>query len=83
MAFAPTHELFDEILEFLASSPGAEAIVAYEPPVHLQQRLSELLDRNRKGGLSEAEQTELREFLSMNRFMSRLKLKARGHLEAP
>ena len=77
MAFAPTDILFDEILEFLASTPSPEHIIAYEPPEALQQRLSDLLAKNRSGHLSEAEQVELDEFLRMNRFMSRLKIKAR------
>jgi hypothetical protein len=73
---------FDEILDFLAASPTAEQLVNYQPPVALQQRLSELLNKNRSGGLSDAEQSELDEFLRMNRFMSRLRLKARKHLPA-
>jgi hypothetical protein len=82
MEFAPAETLFDEILEFLAASPSAEAIVSYQPPVALQQRLSVLLDRNRSSGLSESDQKELEEFLRMNRLMSRLKLKARKHLKS-
>ena len=80
MAFAPTDTLFDTVLDFLASTPTPEQIVAYQAPEPLQQRLSELLAQNRVGGLSAAEQTELDEFLRMNRFMSRLKLKARQKL---
>jgi hypothetical protein len=82
MAFAPSDTLFDEILDFLAAAPSAEQLVAYQPPVASQQRLSELLDKNRRKGLGEAEQTELDDFLRVNRFMSRLKLKARKHLPA-
>ena len=81
MALAPLETLFDEILDFLASSPSAEQLVTYQPPIALQQRLSELLEKNRSSGLSEAEQRELDEFLRMNRFMSRLKLKARKRLK--
>jgi hypothetical protein len=80
MALAPADTLFDEILDFLASSPTAEQLVSYQPPTALQQRLSELLEKNRRVVLSEAEQSELDEFLRMNRFMSRLRLKARKHL---
>lgn len=82
MAFATAETLFDEILDFLAASPTAEQLVQYQPPTALQQRLTELLDKNRSGHLSENEQGELDEFLRMNRFMSRLKLKARKHLSA-
>ena len=80
MAFAPTDTLFDTVLDFLASTPTPKQIIAYQPPEALQQRLSELLAQNRSGGLSSSEQVELDEFLRMNRFMSRLKLKARQKL---
>jgi hypothetical protein len=80
MAFVPIDTLSDEVMEFLASAPSAEQLVNYQPPVALQQRLSELLDKNRSLGLSEAEKSELDEFLRLNRFMSRLKLKARKRL---
>ena len=72
--------MFDSVLDFLASTPTPEQIIAYQPSDVLQQRLSELLSQNRSGRLSTAEQTELDEFLRMNRFMSRLKLKARQKL---
>lgn len=77
MALAAIESLFDEILEFLASTPTPEQIIAYRPPEDLQQRLSSLLEKNRLGRLSGSEADELDEFLRMNRFMSRLKLKAK------
>ncbi len=80
MAIAPAETLFDDILEFLAASPTAEQIVNYQPSAGLQQRLSELLDKNRTVRLTDAEQHELDEFMRMNRFMSRLRLKARKRL---
>jgi len=55
MAVAPAETLFDDILEFLAASPTAEQIVNYQPSVALQQRLSELLDKNRTVRLTEVE----------------------------
>lgn len=80
MAFAPIDTLFDSVLDFLASTPTPEQIIDFQPPEALQERLSELLAQNRSGGLNDSEQTELDEFLRMNRFMSRLKLKARQKL---
>lgn len=82
MAFAPLETLFDDILDFLASSPSPAQIVEYRPPGVLQERLSELLAKNRSSQISETEQMELDEFLRMNRFMSRLKIKARQKLTA-
>jgi len=80
MAFVPSVLFNDEILEFLASSPTAQQSIDYLPPIILQQRLSELLDKNRASRLTEAEAQELGEFLRLNRFMSRLKMKARERL---
>jgi hypothetical protein len=80
MVLAPAEELFDEILDFLASSPSTEELVNYQPPVTLQQRLSELLAKNSATALTDEESAELNEFLRMNRFMSRLRLKARKRL---
>ena len=79
MTFMVAEALFDEVLDFLASSPTAEQLVNYQPPVTLQQRLSELSQKNRSIRLTDAEE-ELQEFLRMNRFMSRLRLKARLRL---
>ena len=82
MAFVVAETLFDGVLDFLASSPTAEELVNYQPPAALQQRLSELLHKNRNVRLTDSEAEELDEFLRMNRFMSRLKLKARLRLDA-
>ena len=81
MASAYPDTLFDEILDFLASTPTPEQIIAFQPPESLQRRLSELLEKNREDRLPTEEQVELDEFLRMNRFMSRLKLKARQKLK--
>lgn len=80
MSYAPTDVLFDEILDFLASAPTPQQIITYQPSQKLQARMSELLELNRKDSLSERARDELNEFLRMNRFMSRLKLKARQRL---
>lgn len=77
MSISPPETLFDEILDFLASTPTPEQIVAFQPPERLQQRLDDLLERNRQSELLPEEQHELDVFLQMNRFMSRLKLRAR------
>jgi hypothetical protein len=78
----PSAVLFDEILDFLTSQRTPEQIVAFQPPEALQQQLSALLDRNRQGSLTPEEQSELDEFLRMNRFMSRLRSLARKKLKS-
>lgn len=72
---------FDEIIDFLASAPSAEAIIAYQPPEQLQARMHDLMQKNREGKLTADEESELDEFLRMNRFMSRLQAKTKLQLK--
>ncbi|MFZ4814531.1 MAG: hypothetical protein ACOYL5_08350 [Phototrophicaceae bacterium] len=80
MALIPTDTLADEVLDFLAASPSAEQILSYTPPQNLQDRLETLLEKNREQGLTLGEEEELNEFVRLDRFMSRLKIKARRRL---
>jgi hypothetical protein len=43
MNVVPENALSDEILDFLASTPTPEQIIAFEAPDRLQTRLSDLL----------------------------------------
>ena len=47
-----------EILEFLASLPSPQAILALRPSAALQGRIGELLEKNRAHGLTPAEEKE-------------------------
>jgi hypothetical protein len=77
MAAIPSALFYDDILDFLASTPTPEQIIEFEPSEALKQRLSYLLDQNRQGILSPDEKSDLDEFLQMNHFMTMLKLRAR------
>ncbi len=72
--------LFAEIIDFLASTPTPEAILAFKPSDRLEQRLSDLLEQNRQETLTAEERGELDEFLRMNHFMNMLKIRARQKL---
>jgi hypothetical protein len=72
--------LFAEIIDFLASTPTPEAILAFKPSDRLEQRLSDLLEQNRQATLTAEERGELDEFLRMNHFMNMLKIRARQKL---
>jgi hypothetical protein len=82
MATMETSTLFDEILDFLASTPTPEQIVEFHPSARLQLRLQHLLDRNRDETLTAEESAELDEFSRMNHLMSMLKIRARKRLLA-
>ena len=80
MATAPPTTILDEVLDFLASTPTLEQIIAFRPSEALQARASVLLERNRSGQLSPDEQAEIEEFSRLNHFMSMLKVRARKKL---
>jgi hypothetical protein len=73
--------LFNEILDFLVTSPTSEEIVAFRPSNSLQQDLRDLLERNRNGMLTAEEQIELDDFSRMNHFMRMLKIRAQKKLD--
>ncbi len=77
MMDSPVSTIFDEITDFLASSPSSSEIVAYKPSAHLDHRLHELLDKQSDDDLSDSETSELNQFIEMNHFLTVLKAKTR------
>ncbi len=73
--------IFVELADFLVEQPDAEAIIEYKIPEAMQDRIHELLDKNREEGLSTDEREEMQHYLAANHFMSVLKSKARLKLE--
>jgi len=80
MAVTPPDTLLAEILDFLASTPTPETIIAFKPSDRLERRLSYLLDQNRQAALTAEERGELDECLRLNHFMNMLKIRARQKL---
>lgn len=74
--------MVDEILDFLASTPTPEQIVAYQPSKPAQGRLRALLNKKYTGALTPEEQAEFDEYSRVNHFMSLLKTRARHKLDA-
>lgn len=80
MAIAYPTDLFDDILDFLVSGPSPQAIIAYKPPAHLDQRLQDLMEKHSRDEVSPDERAELDEFLRMSHLLNRLKVRARKKL---
>ena len=83
MQAAPTRMIFDVITDFLATEPSPQEIVDYYLPEDLQQRLDDLLDRNREDLLTLAEREELQLFLNADEMFSLLKTKMKLKLRNP
>ena len=77
MSMAPAETLFDEITDFLLTRPTPQDIIDFKPSEMLNQRLHDLLDKNREAVLSPGEREELDRFLQIDRLFSMLKAKAR------
>ena len=75
----PAH-IYREILDFLASQPTPDEIVAFRPTPEMQARLMTLLDRSRAGRLTPAEQAELDEFERIEHVPVLLKAGSLPHL---
>lgn len=72
---------YEEVLDFLSSTPTPEQLVSFRPSSEVQQRLQTLLEKNQEGNLSEQERIELDEFAKVEHFMRLLKAKARQKLK--
>ncbi len=68
--------LYREIIDFLASDPLPEQIVAFKISPAAQERLEELLDKNREEGLTEDETAELDAYLQARDLIILLKANA-------
>jgi hypothetical protein len=77
MAIATPEMLPDEITDFLITSPSPEQIIAFQPSEGLNERLHELLEKNREETLSPEEHIELNRFLEIGHLLTMLKAKAR------
>lgn len=75
LAYPPA--IFEEIMEFMVSSPTPEDIIAFKPSSQLEDRLTELLTKNKQDALTEDEQDELNAFLQIIHFMNMLRIRAR------
>ncbi len=69
--------LYREIIDFLATDPSPEQIIAFKISPAAQERLEELLDKNREEGLTADETAELDAYLQARDLIVFLKANAR------
>lgn len=72
-----------EIISFLALGPKPAEILGFRPSDDFQRRSRELLERNRQGQLSLAEEAELDEMVRLDQLVTLIKAEARRHLRLP
>jgi hypothetical protein len=75
-------DIWNEVDEFLTSTPTPQQILAFRPSQAAQERLRRLLDANGSRQLSDEEEAELNEALAVENFMRRLKVRALAKVQA-
>jgi len=77
------YPVFREMMDFLISSPTPEKIIAFKISSSAQERLEDLLDKNREDGLTNDEVAELDIYERVNQLLILLKAHARLALSSP
>jgi hypothetical protein len=68
--------VWDEVDDFFTSMPTPEQILEFRPSQQAQERMRYLLNTHREGRLTADEMAELDQYLAIDMFVSRLKVKA-------
>lgn len=67
------NQVYQYILNFLASDPSPDEIIAFRPLPEMQERLRTLIAREKTQGLTSAERSELEEYERIEHLMVLLK----------
>jgi hypothetical protein len=75
-----TVRAYEEIVDFIAAGTTPQNVVAFHPSEAAQHRVADLLEREKEGGLSAAEKSELDHYLQLEHLMRLAKARARDFL---
>ena len=73
-AVSPVHL---EIIDFIAAGTTPETVTQFQPSAEAQQRVAELIQREKEQPLSPAESTELDHFMELEHILRMAKARAR------
>jgi len=71
---------YDELVDFIAAGTNPESLIAFRPSDAVQSRVADLIEREKAGGLSADERSELDHYLSVEHLMRLAKARARQRL---
>ena len=66
-----------EIIDFIASGTTPQAVADYRPSREAQERVADLIEREKEGGLSVEEKSELDHFMDLEHILRMAKARAR------
>lgn len=69
-------KVYDELIDFIASGGGPNAVAAFQPSVEARVRVSELLEREKIDALNAEERAELEHYTELEHLMRLAKARA-------
>ena len=74
------HDYYIDVIDFLAGGPSSGEIVELQASPEMQERIAELLDKNRDGMITEQEATELDRYEQLDYLITLIKARAHQRL---
>lgn len=71
---------YEEVVDFIASGTTPENVISFRPSRAAQDRIDDLLSREKDGSLSTEESRELDHYLQLEHLMRLAKARARDYL---
>jgi hypothetical protein len=71
---------YEEVIDFIAAGTTPQNVIAFRPSEAAQERVEDLLSREKDGELSSAEKSELDHYLQLEHLMRLAKARARDFL---
>jgi hypothetical protein len=71
---------YEEIAELIAAGGGPEAVVGYEASAATQDRVTELISREKAGELTDDQRSELDQYMQLEHVMRIAKARAQARL---
>ena len=71
---------YEEIVDFIAAGTTPKGVISFRPSEASQERVADLLAREKEGELSPAEKSELDHYMQLEHLMRLAKARARDFL---
>ncbi|MDQ3751063.1 MAG: hypothetical protein M3367_18905 [Acidobacteriota bacterium] len=75
-----TVKAYEEVVDFIAAGTTPQNVISFRPSEAAQERVSDLLSREKVGELSREEKSELDSYLQLEHLMRLAKARARDFL---
>ena len=75
-----TVKAYEEVVDFIAAGTTPRNVIAFRPSEESQERVADLIEREKEGGLGQVEKSELDHYMQIEHLMRLAKARARDFL---